>query len=37
MAKKVWRKPEVKAISAGAAELGGPNNRRDGTKGSDRS
>jgi hypothetical protein len=37
MAKKVWRKPEVKAISAGSAEQGGPNNRQDGNGNGNRS
>jgi hypothetical protein len=37
MAKKVWRKPAVKAMSAGAAEQGGPNNRQDGNGNGNRS
>jgi hypothetical protein len=30
VAKKVWRKPTLKVMTAGAAEKGGPNNRQDG-------
>jgi hypothetical protein len=30
MTKKVWRKPEVKTMSAGAAESGPANARQDG-------
>ena len=37
LAKKVWRKPEVKSIRAGEAESGQLNNRQDGTNVNQRS
>jgi hypothetical protein len=37
VAKKVWRKPEIKVISAGSAESGPQNNRQDGAQVNNRS